>query len=89
MQMLFWGEKSRFGHGGVQPEGRAVRRVISRVRFAEINEKPTDNLDAYESVLQYGAYISSNQGAPEHARVRDSLERADPSRSSRVGTGIS
>jgi tetratricopeptide (TPR) repeat protein len=52
-----------------------VQGVISRARFAEVKEKPTQNLDAYECVLQYRAYISSNQNAPEHARVRDSLER--------------
>jgi TolB-like protein/class 3 adenylate cyclase/Flp pilus assembly protein TadD len=50
--------------------------VISRARFAKIKEKPTDNLDAYECVLRVGAYYRDNYVAPEHAKVRDCLERA-------------
>jgi TolB-like protein/cytochrome c-type biogenesis protein CcmH/NrfG len=50
--------------------------VISRTRFAEVKDKPTENLDAYECVLQVGAYYRGNLAAPEHARLRDALERA-------------
>jgi cytochrome c-type biogenesis protein CcmH/NrfG len=50
--------------------------VISRARFAEVREKPTGSLEAYESVLRTSAYFRSNLGAPEHARLRDALERA-------------
>ena len=50
--------------------------VISRARFAEIKEKPTDSLDAYECVLQVGAYYRDKYVATEHAKVRDCLERA-------------
>jgi adenylate cyclase len=51
--------------------------VISRAGFAEVREKPTDRLDAYESVLKVLAYYSGGPiPAPEHARLRDSLERA-------------
>jgi TolB-like protein/class 3 adenylate cyclase len=50
--------------------------VISRARFAAIKEKPTDSLDAYECVLQVGAYYRDNFLATEHAKVRDCLERA-------------
>jgi TolB-like protein len=51
--------------------------VISRARFAEIKEKPTDSLDAYECVLQGGAYYRDNYGqATEHVKVRACLERA-------------
>jgi TolB-like protein len=56
--------------------------VISRARFAEVQEKPTDHIDAYEAVLKFGAYIKDNVTPVEHARVRDALERAvksDPS----------
>jgi TolB-like protein len=49
--------------------------VISRVRFAEIREKPTDSLDAYECVLRVGAYYRDDFLATEHAKVRDCLER--------------
>jgi TolB-like protein len=49
--------------------------VISRVRFAEIREKPTDSLDAYECVLRVGAYYRDKYLATEHAKVRDCLER--------------
>jgi adenylate cyclase len=50
--------------------------VISRARFAEAKEKPTDSLDAYEYVLQYVAYASDKLSPSEHARVRNGLERA-------------
>jgi TolB-like protein len=50
--------------------------VISRARFAEIREKPTDSLDAYECVLQVGAYYRDNYIATEHVKVRACLERA-------------
>jgi TolB-like protein len=50
--------------------------VISRARFAEIKEKPTDRLDAYECVLQWDAYYRDNVVSTEHAKVRDCLERA-------------
>jgi adenylate cyclase len=50
--------------------------VISRARFAEIKQKPTDSLDAYECVLQAQAYYRDNVVPPEHAKVRDALERA-------------
>jgi adenylate cyclase len=56
--------------------------VISRARFAEVKENPTDRLDAYECVLQTDAYYRDNMVAAEHARVRDALERvvrSDPS----------
>jgi len=50
--------------------------VISQARFAELRGKQTDHLGAYESVLQFDAYYRANLSAPEHARVRDGLERA-------------
>jgi adenylate cyclase len=50
--------------------------VISRARFAEVREKPTDSLDAYECVLQAQVYYRDNVVPPEHAKVRDALERA-------------
>ena len=50
--------------------------VIFRARFAEIKEKPTDSLDAYECVLQVGAYYRGNYIATEHVKVRACLERA-------------
>jgi TolB-like protein/Tfp pilus assembly protein PilF len=50
--------------------------VISRARFAEIKEKPTESLDAYECVLQFGAYNRGSLVAIGHAEVRDALERA-------------
>jgi tetratricopeptide (TPR) repeat protein len=50
--------------------------VISRARFAEVKEKPTDQLDAYECVLQVGAYYRDNMVPTSHAKVRESLERA-------------
>jgi TolB-like protein/tetratricopeptide (TPR) repeat protein len=50
--------------------------VVSRARFAEIKEKPTDRLDAYECVLQWSAYHRDNVVPTEHAKVRDCLERA-------------
>jgi tetratricopeptide (TPR) repeat protein len=56
--------------------------VISRSRFAEIKEKPTDHLNAHEAVLRADAYYRDNFVATEHAKVRDYLERAvksDPS----------
>jgi TolB-like protein len=49
--------------------------VISRSRFAEIKEKPTSSLDAYECVLRVIAYQRGGLSAPEHARLRDALER--------------
>jgi adenylate cyclase len=55
--------------------------VISRSRFCEIKGKPTDQLDAYECVLQLSAYQSAPRPL-EHARLRDALERvvkSDPS----------
>jgi adenylate cyclase len=50
--------------------------VISRARAAETKQKPTDRLDAYESVLRATAYWRDNAIASEHAIVRDALERA-------------
>jgi adenylate cyclase len=50
--------------------------VISRERLAEIREKPTDHLDAYECVLQFGAFTRDRLFPTEHAKVRDALERA-------------
>jgi adenylate cyclase len=50
--------------------------VISRARAVEVKQKPTDRLDAYESVLRASAYWRDNAIPPEHARVRDALERA-------------
>jgi tetratricopeptide (TPR) repeat protein len=50
--------------------------VISRSRFVEIKEKPTDHLDAYESVLKAAAYYRDNFTATEHAKVRGALEQA-------------
>jgi adenylate cyclase len=49
--------------------------VISRARFSEVKEKKTENLDAYECVLQVGAYLNSSFEVAEHARLRDALER--------------
>jgi adenylate cyclase len=49
--------------------------VIFRARFAEIKEKPTGSLDAYESVLKYGAYYGDVFAPSEHEEVRDCLER--------------
>jgi TolB-like protein/cytochrome c-type biogenesis protein CcmH/NrfG len=56
--------------------------VISRARFAEVKEKRTESLDAYECVLQVFAYYRGSLAQSEHARLRDALERAtnsDPS----------
>jgi len=56
--------------------------VISRARFAEVNEKPTASLDAYECVLQTNAYFRSDWDPTKHEKLRDGLERAvksDPS----------
>jgi adenylate cyclase len=50
--------------------------VISRTRFAEVKNRPTDDFAAYEAVLQVGSYYRANQNAPEHAKLRDALERA-------------
>ena len=50
--------------------------VISRQRFAEVKEKPTDSLEAYEAVLQWGAYATDNMVSAEHTKVRDALERS-------------
>jgi adenylate cyclase len=50
--------------------------VISRARVAEVKQKPTDRLDAYECVLRATAYWRDNAIPPEHAKVRDALERA-------------
>jgi adenylate cyclase len=50
--------------------------VISQARFAEIKEKPTESLDAYECVLRYTAYNRGNYAVSEHARLRDALEDA-------------
>jgi adenylate cyclase len=49
--------------------------VISRARFAEVKEKPTEHLDAYEWVLKVGAYYRDRMIPSEHRRVRDGLER--------------
>jgi adenylate cyclase len=49
--------------------------VISRARFAEIKEKPTESLDSYQCVLRTHAYYRDNWNAIEHAKVRDGLER--------------
>jgi len=53
-----------------------LQGAISRSRFAEVKEKPTESLDAYESVLKYGAYYRDRFVATEHAGLRDALERA-------------
>ena len=55
-----------------------VHGVISRARFSEVKEKPTESLDAYECVLQVAAYYRDNVRAytVEHAKVREALERA-------------
>jgi len=50
--------------------------VISRARFAEIKEKPTDSLDAYECVLHVSAYYAGGHDPKGHARARACLERA-------------
>jgi adenylate cyclase len=50
--------------------------VISRARFAEVKEKPTELLDAYECVLQAMAYYRGSPSETEHEQVRGSLERA-------------
>jgi adenylate cyclase len=50
--------------------------VISRTRFSEVKGKPTDQLDAYESVLQHYVYNRDNIVGIEHAKLRDALERA-------------
>jgi tetratricopeptide (TPR) repeat protein len=49
--------------------------VLSRARFAEVKQKSTDSLDAYEWVLKTFAYYRDNWNAIEHANVRDGLER--------------
>jgi adenylate cyclase len=54
-----------------------ISGVISRARFAEIKEKPTDRLDAYEWVLKAAAYEKLYYYlAPQHEEIRDGLERA-------------
>jgi adenylate cyclase len=53
-----------------------VYGVISQKHFAEAKEKPTENLDAHECVLQVNAYYGGSLGPSEHARLRDALERA-------------
>jgi adenylate cyclase len=55
-----------------------VHGVISRARFSEVKEKPTESLDAYECVLQVAAYYRDNVRAytVEHAKIRDAVERA-------------
>jgi TolB-like protein/cytochrome c-type biogenesis protein CcmH/NrfG len=50
--------------------------VISRARFAEAKEKSTDSFDTYECVLQYYSYTRDRLSPINHAKVRDSLERA-------------
>jgi adenylate cyclase len=50
--------------------------AISQARSAQVKEKPTESLDAYECVLRYRAYYRDAFSAPEHAEVRDCLERA-------------
>jgi adenylate cyclase len=50
--------------------------VISRARLAEVRERPTNHLDAYERVLQTSAYYRDNYSPTEHAKVRESLESA-------------
>jgi adenylate cyclase len=50
--------------------------VVSRVRFSEVNEKPTESLDVYECVLKYLAYERGNFAATEYEEVRACLERA-------------
>jgi adenylate cyclase len=49
--------------------------VISRARFPEVKEKPTENLDAYECILQVAAYYGGSLSVAEHASLRDVLER--------------
>jgi adenylate cyclase len=49
--------------------------VISRSRFAEVKDKPTDSLDAYECVLRAAAYYRDNWSEQEHAELRDGLDR--------------
>jgi Tfp pilus assembly protein PilF len=54
-----------------------ISGVISRTRSAEVREKPTKSLDAYECVLQAATYYTGGKISPsEHARARDGLERA-------------
>jgi adenylate cyclase len=50
--------------------------VISQARVAEVSEKPTDSLDAYECVLQFHKYARDNFSVTEHATLRDRLEGA-------------
>jgi tetratricopeptide (TPR) repeat protein len=54
--------------------------VITRARFVEVKEKPTESLDAYECVLRVAAsrpaFFRGTFATPEHARLRDALERA-------------
>jgi tetratricopeptide (TPR) repeat protein len=50
--------------------------AISRARLAEVKEKPTESLDAYESVLHAIAYCRDDISVTKHAVVRDALERA-------------
>jgi adenylate cyclase len=50
--------------------------VISRTRFAEAHEKPTDSLDGYECVLRWELYVRDSIIPVEHAKLRDGLERA-------------
>jgi adenylate cyclase len=50
--------------------------VVYRERLAQIRGKPTDHLDAYECVLQFGAFARDKLVPTEHAKVRDALERA-------------
>jgi tetratricopeptide (TPR) repeat protein len=56
--------------------------VISRARFTEVRKKPTDSLDAYQSVLKTLPYYTGGFSEPEHARLREALERAVKSDSS-------
>jgi hypothetical protein len=50
--------------------------VITRARFAEVKQKPTDSLDAYESALQFGIYFRGELSASELARACAALEHA-------------
>jgi adenylate cyclase len=50
--------------------------VLTRARFAEVKGKPTNHLDAYESVMQAKAYYRGDPSTYEHAKTRDALERA-------------
>jgi adenylate cyclase len=51
-----------------------ISGVISQQRFAEVKQKPTTSLDAYEWVLKAAAYYTGHYTPSEHATLRDGLE---------------